>query len=105
MTQALTIGRLAKATGVAARTIRYYESVGVLPPPKRTRAGYRQYEQGAVERLLFVRRARALGLSLEDLKSVAATLNGGPRPTLRPRLLAVVHEHLSAVHRRIAELE
>jgi MerR family transcriptional regulator, copper efflux regulator len=105
MAQALSIGRLAKATGVAARTIRYYESVGVLPPPKRTRAGYRQYEQGSVERLLFVRRARALGLSLADLKSLAATLNGGPRSALRPRLLAVVREHLSAVHRRLAELE
>ena len=62
MTQPLTIGQLAKATGVTSKTIRYYESVGVLRPPARSSSGYRQYDQSAAERLLFVRRARALGL-------------------------------------------
>lgn len=67
MMKLLTIGQLAKTSGVGTRTIRYYEQVGVLPPAKRTPAGYRQYEQRAVERLLFVRRARALGLPLRRL--------------------------------------
>jgi DNA-binding transcriptional MerR regulator len=105
MAQALTIGQLAKATGVAAKTIRYYEQVGVLPPSKRTPGGYRQYDQRGVERLLLVRRARALGLSLQHLKALAAALNGGPRPALRPRLLVLVRGQLSAVQHQITELK
>ena len=62
MAEPLTIGKFAQATGVPAKTIRYYEQVGVLPAPARTAAGYRQYTRHAVHRLLFIRRARALGL-------------------------------------------
>jgi DNA-binding transcriptional MerR regulator len=102
--QALTIGQLAKATGVTAKTIRYYEQVGVLPPSTRTRAGYRRYDQRGIERLVLIRRARALGLSLQHLKALAAALNGGPRPALRPRLLALVRGQLSAVQDQITEL-
>jgi DNA-binding transcriptional MerR regulator len=105
MMKLLTIGQLAKTSGVAARTIRYYEQVGVLPPAKRTPAGYRQYEQRAVERLLFVRRARTLGLPLRRLEALCATLDGGPRRGLRPRLLGFVREQLSAVQQQITELE
>ena len=105
MTQALTIGQLARATGVPAKTIRYYEQVGVLPPPVRTPAGYRQYARRGVHRLLFVRRARALGLSLQHLKTLAAALDGGPRGAVRSRLLEVVRAQLSAVHAQRAELQ
>jgi DNA-binding transcriptional MerR regulator len=100
MMKPLTIGQLAKTSGVGPRTIRYYEQVGVLPPAKRTPAGYRQYEQGSVERLRFVRRARALGLPLRHLERLCASLDGGPRRALRPRLLGFVKEQLEqAVHR------
>ena len=51
MAHALTIGQLAKATGVASKTIRYYEQIGVLPTPTRSAAKYRQYDQSGVERL------------------------------------------------------
>lgn len=105
MTQALTIGQLARTTGVPAKTIRYYEQVGVLPPPARTSAGYRQYARRGVYRLLFVRRARALGLSLQHLKTLAAALDGGPRGAVRSRLLEVVRAQLSAVHAQRAELQ
>ena len=105
MMKLLTIGQLAKTSGVAARTIRYYEQVGVLPPAKRTPAGYRQYEQRAVERLLFVRRARALGLPLRHLEALCATLDGGSRRALRPRLLGFVQEQLSTIQQKIGELE
>jgi MerR family transcriptional regulator, copper efflux regulator len=105
MMKLLTIGQLAKTSGMAARTIRYYEQVGVMPPAKRTSAGYRQYEQRAVERLLFVRRARALGLPLRHLETLCATLDGRPRRALRPRLLGFVQEQLSAVQQQIGELE
>jgi DNA-binding transcriptional MerR regulator len=104
MAQALTIGQLAKATGVAAKTIRYYEQIGVLPTPSRTAAGYRQYDQSGVHRLSFIRRARSLGLPLRDVKTVTVGLDGGPRPGLRPRLLALVRRQLAAVHHQSAEL-
>jgi DNA-binding transcriptional MerR regulator len=105
MTKPLTIGEIAKATGVQARTIRYYEQVGVMSPPRRTPAGYRQYGERAVEELLFIRRGRALGLSLDDLRPLTASLNGGSRAGLRPRLLRLVREQLLAVRQRVCELE
>ncbi|MGH2361284.1 MAG: MerR family transcriptional regulator [bacterium] len=105
MAQSLTIGQVAKTTGVAARTIRYYEQIGVLPAPIRTTSGYRQYDQPGVERLHFIRRARSLGLPLQGLKTLTSTLNGTPRPPLRPRLLVLVQEQLSAVQDQLAELE
>ena len=58
MAPSLTIGQVAKTSGVAAKTIRYYEEIGVLPTPRRTTSGYRLYDQTGVERLRFIRRAR-----------------------------------------------
>jgi DNA-binding transcriptional MerR regulator len=72
MERPLTVGQLARATGVPAKTIRYYEQVGVLPVPRRSDAGYRHYSRHDVHRLLFIRRARALGLSLANLKALTS---------------------------------
>lgn len=101
---ALMIGQVARMTGVAAKTIRYYEQVGVLRPPSRTAAGYRQYTEHGVQQLRFIRRARALGLSLHHLKALTAALSDGPRAAVRPRLLALVRAHRSTVQRQITEL-
>jgi DNA-binding transcriptional MerR regulator len=68
MAQPFTIGQVASAAGVAAKTIRYYEGVGVLPAPGRMVSGYREYDASGVQRVHFVGRARALGLGLRDLK-------------------------------------
>ena len=105
MAHALTIGQVAKTSGVAAKTIRYYEEIGVLPVASRAPSGYRQYGQSDVERLRFISRARSLGLPLERLRMLTTALNGGPTSTFRPRLLMLVHEQLAAVKRQIAELE
>jgi MerR family copper efflux transcriptional regulator len=105
MAQTVTIGHVAKVTGVAAKTIRYYEEIGVLPAPTRTASGYRQYDEPGVQRVRFIRRARALGLPLRRLGRLAATLNGGSRPAVRPHLLALVREQLAAVRDQIAELK
>ena len=105
MASRLTIGQVAKTSGVAVKTIRYYEQIGVLPAPSRTTSGYRLYDQPGVERLQFIRRARSLGLTLQQLKTLMSTLNGGPRPPLRPRLRALVRGQLDAVKNQIAELE
>ena len=105
MDQTFSIGQVARTTGVAATTIRYYEEIGVLPTPSRAASGFRRYDQPSVERLRFVRRARALGLPLQELKTLVSSVNGAPRPAFRPRLLGLVREQLAAVQRQIAELE
>lgn len=66
----MRIGELAERTGTTTKTIRYYESLGVMPEPGRTSSGYRDYDDGAVERLRFVREAQATGLSLAEIQSV-----------------------------------
>jgi DNA-binding transcriptional MerR regulator len=76
MERSLTVGQLARATSVPAKTIRYYEEVGVLPAADRSASGYRQYTGRDVDRLVFVRRARALGLPLAQLKDLTAEAGG-----------------------------
>jgi DNA-binding transcriptional MerR regulator len=105
MTRPLMISQLAKATGVTAKTIRYYEDTGVLPRARRTAAGYRQYDQRGAQRVLFVRRARSLGLPLRHLRFLAPALDGRSQPPLRARLLTVVRERLATVQRQLVELE
>jgi len=105
MERPLTVGQLARATGVPAKTIRYYEQVGVLPVPRRSGAGYRQYSRHDVHRLLFIRRARALGLSLAKLKELTAELDSGECLSMRPRLHALVAEQLRTVQRQIVECQ
>jgi DNA-binding transcriptional MerR regulator len=103
--EALRIGELAQATGVPAKTIRYYEQVGVLPAPSRSAGGYRQYSPRGVHRVLFIRRARALGLPLRQLKALARALDDGPRATVRPQLRALVRAQLAAVEQQTTDLE
>ena len=105
MERPLTVGQLAHATDVSAKTIRYYEQVGVLPAPHRSATGYRQYSRHDVHRLLFIRRARALGLSLANLRALTAELDSGECLTMRPRLHALVTEQLRTVQQQIAEFQ
>jgi DNA-binding transcriptional MerR regulator len=90
MVPSLTISQVAKTSGVAAKTIRYYEEIGVLPAPSRAASGYRLYDQPGVERLRFIRRARSLGLPLQQLKILMGTLSSDPHLPFRPRLHGVV---------------
>ena len=64
----LAIGVLSQHTGSRVETIRYYEHVELFPRPPRSPGGYRQYERGGLERLAFIRRARALGFSLNEVR-------------------------------------
>ncbi len=65
-----TIGRLAKVVGVNPRTIRFYESVGLLPKPQRSESGYRLYEPPAAERIEFIQKAQSLGLTLRQTREI-----------------------------------
>ena len=105
MAPSLTIGQVAKTSGIAAKTIRYYEQIGLLPAPSRAASGYRLYDQPGVERLRFIRQARSLGLPLQQLKTLMGTLSSDPHLAFRPRLRALVRTQLDAVTNQIAELE
>jgi DNA-binding transcriptional MerR regulator len=76
----LTIGRAAAAAGLTRKALRVYEAKGLLRPADRTPAGYRLYDQRDVELLMFIRRARTLGLHLDDIRKVLAIRCGGIPP-------------------------
>ena len=76
----LRIAELAHAVGMPTDTVRYYERAGLLPPPERTAAGYRNYDEGAVDRLRFIQGAQRLGLRLADIRDLLAVRDTGTCP-------------------------
>ena len=66
----LTIGQLAKGAGVGVETVRFYERQGLLAEPDRRPSGYRQYDEGVIDRLRFIRRAKELGFTLNEIKEL-----------------------------------
>lgn len=76
----LQIGQLAQAAGTSAKTIRFYEEAGLLPPAQRAENGYRLYGDEDVQRLRFIRQARRLDFTLDDLKEVLALRDQGEAP-------------------------
>jgi DNA-binding transcriptional MerR regulator len=98
----ITIGALAKGSGVNIETIRYYEKIGLLPEPRRTAAGYRQYGDGHVRRLRFIRRGRDLGFSIEVIRTLSLLAEHPDHPCADADLLAA--QRLTEVEQRIADL-
>lgn len=98
----LAIGVLSQQTGSRVETIRYYEHVGLLPRPPRSPGGYRQYGREHLERLAFIRRARALGFSLNEVRRLFQLADGRRRPCAEARALAA--GHLADVRAKIADL-
>ena len=99
----LLIGEVAARAGVARPTVRYYESIGLLTPPARSSAGYRRYADSTVEELLFIRKAQALGFTLEEIGEILRLTRSGKAPC--SRVLSLAHQHLAAVQDRIRQLE
>src|SRR5690606_175669 len=97
----MRIGQLARTAGVAIDTVRYYERVGLLAPAGRLASGYRRYGDAELKRLRFIRRAKALGFSLED---IAELLSLGERSDVASSR-AVAARKQAQVAARIAELE
>ena len=102
MSNALAIGELARETGVKIPTIRYYESVGLLPPAPRTESNRRQYDIRAVRRLQFIRHARELGFEVEAIRELLDLADQPQRSCAKVDALA--REHLQAITSRIERL-
>lgn len=98
----MLIRELAQGAGVPAKTIRYYESIGLLPQPKRAANNYRQYISANIQRLRLIASASALGFSLNDIAEILAARDKGIAPC--QRVLNGVSERLNEVDRLIADL-
>lgn len=99
----MKIGELARLGDVSAKTIRYYESIGLLPEPGRTPAGYRDYDPSYADRLTFIRTAQRLGITLDEVKEILAFRERGEAPCSYVR--GVIDAQVESIDRRIAELE
>lgn len=99
----MLIGELAETVGVNPKTVRYYESIGVLPEPARTTAGYRDYGPEDVERLAFVRRAVQLDLQLDEVAEILALRDRGERPC--DYVLDVARRRVDELEERIRSMQ
>ncbi len=98
----MRIGQLAATTDVPTSTLRYYERAGLLPPPARTEAGYRDYPDEAVGRVSFVRNAQTAGLTLAQIGEILAIRDDGHPPCAH--VAELVDDRLTDIERRMTDL-
>lgn len=98
----LTIGDLAKRTSTKVETIRYYERIGLLPVPPRTEGNYRAYDNDQLGRLSFIRRARDLGFSIDQVRDLLDLADQRDRSCDAVDVIA--GQHLAEIERKIADL-
>ncbi|MEJ2140173.1 MAG: MerR family DNA-binding protein [Gammaproteobacteria bacterium] len=98
----LTIGRLAKQAGVGIDTVRFYERRGLLPEPERTMAGYRVYGDDTAARILFIRRAKRLGFTLDEIATLLRLQDhGGKKAEVR----SLTQHKLDEINAKISDLK
>ncbi len=97
------IGELARRTGLNPKTIRYYEGVGLLPPPARTGSGYRTYSEETATRLDFIRAAKDFGLTLGEIREILVVRDRNEAPC--PYVLGLVRDKLADLQDRIRRLQ
>lgn len=103
----LQISDLAEKLGITTRTIRLYEKMGLVDPPKRTEGKVRYYEKGDIKRFKFVLKLKALGLSLEEMKELAELFNKEAKTPgkIMPRLIELLETHLSSIRTKVETLK
>lgn len=99
----MNIGQASKATGVSSKMIRYYESVGLIRPADRTDSNYRDFGEREVRELQFIRRARDLGFSVEEIGHLLSLWRDRDRPSREVKLIA--ERHVADLDARIAEMQ
>lgn len=103
MSARLSIGLVARRTGATVPTVRYYEDIGLLPPAARTEAGQRSYDEAAIRRLVFIRRCRDFGFSIEQVRELVGLVDEPDRPCAEVRDIAAAH--LAQVRQKLEELK
>ena len=99
----MNIGVLSRQTGVSTKTVRYYETIGLVPPPERVDNGYRIYQPDAVERLLFIRDAQASGLSLTEIGAILELRDQGESTC--DHVVHLLERHLQDLDQHIKSLK
>ena len=99
----MNIGQAARASGVTAKMIRYYDEIGLVRPQGRTEANYREYEARQVNELRFIRRARSLGFSMAEITRLLSLWRDRARPSREVK--AIADRHLADLDARIAEMQ
>ena len=98
-----TIGTAAKRADMATKTIRYYADISLVVPESRSDNGYRLYDDRALRRLIFVRRARAFGFSIETCRNLLALYSDQSRASADVKAIAL--DHLSEIDKKLRELQ
>ena len=101
----MRISELAESAGVPTSTVRYYERVGLLAQPHRTASGYRDYEDDAAARLLFIARARRMGLSCDQVTSLLPVWSTSTCGATQERVTRLIEDKQAEIADRIAELQ
>ncbi|MCP4874827.1 MAG: helix-turn-helix domain-containing protein [Gammaproteobacteria bacterium] len=100
----LTRGKLASKTGCNIETIRYYETIGLIPPPARTASGYRNYDEEHLRRLNFIKHAKALGFSTDKIHGLLELTNPGGNHT-RADVKSLTEAHIDEISIKIKDLQ
>jgi MerR family copper efflux transcriptional regulator len=98
----MNIGEAARSSGVPAKTIRYYESIGLIAPAQRSQAGYRSFDGNAIETLRFIQRARSLGFPVRDVGRLLDLWRDRARSSAEVKAMAVAH--IASIDQKIVEL-
>jgi DNA-binding transcriptional MerR regulator len=105
LSAALRIGEAARLTGVPAKTLRYYEDIGLLSPAGRTEAGYRLYEWRELEQIEFIRRAKLMGLKLEEVRELVEAAGAEMPNDVFRRLEELLERKLEETERQLRDLQ